>query len=220
MTKRVSIIGAGLGGLATAIRLAKSGFDITIYEKNKNPGGKMNEYRQGQYRFDSGPSLLTMPFVVDDLFRIAGYGREDFIRFSAIDPVCRYFYRDGSQLDTHANPDCMVQAIADFAPGEEKNYQRYITYCEELYDLAGGVFLFSPIHELRKIMSVKNLLLLVKLHKLDAWRTVDRSLRTFFKDKRLIQLFGRYATYNGSDPYQASATLNIIPYVEYNLGAY
>ena len=220
MTKRVSIVGAGLGGLATAIRLAKAGFDVTVYEKNKNPGGKMNEYRQGQYRFDTGPSLLTMPFVVDDLFRFTGYKREDFVRFLAVDPVCRYFYRDGSLLDTHANQQHMAQSIADFAPGEEKNYHRYITYCEELYNLAGGVFLFSPIHELRKIITVKNLPLLFKLHKLDAWRTVDTSLRTFFKDDRLIQLFGRYATYNGSDPYQAPATLNIIPHVEYNLGAY
>jgi phytoene desaturase len=220
MSRSVSIVGAGLGGLAAAIRLAKAGFKVTVFEKNAQAGGKMSEYQQGKYRFDTGPSLLTMSFVVDELFHYAGFKREDFLDFVPIEPICRYFFPDGSIFDAYDKSEKMIESLKKFAPAETNHFLNYMKYCEELYNIAGEVFLYTPIRELRKIFKPENFPLFLKLHRLDAWRTVYESLKTFFRDERLIQLFARYTTYNGSDPYRAPATLNIIPYVEYNLGAY
>jgi phytoene desaturase len=220
MLRRVSVIGAGLGGLAAAIRLAQAGFSVTIFEQNARTGGKMNEYSHDGYRFDTGPSLLTMSSVVDDLFNFAGFKRDNFLDFIPIEPLCRYFFPDKTIFDAHSNRNKMLKSLANFIPHEMENFIEYMKYCERLYSSAGITFLYSPIHEIRKILTRDNLSLLFKLYRLDSRRTVVSSLKSFFTDQRLIQLFARYTTYNGSNPFQAPATLNIIPYVEYNLGAY
>ncbi len=220
MGKNIVVIGGGLGALSGAIRLAKMGFDVLLFEQNDKLGGKMNEFLDGQYRFDTGPSILTMDFVADELFSFAGFDRHKFLEFVPIDPICRYFFPDGSIMDASSNIDKMLQAINAISPSETESYKKYLKYCKNIYDLTADIFLFTPIHEIKKIIKKGNPSILFKLYQIDPFKSFHQGVSRFFSDQRLIQLFDRYATYNGSDPFQAPATLNIISYVEYVLGAY
>ncbi len=220
MAKTIAVVGAGLGGLSAAIRLASKGHRVRLFEQNSTPGGKMNIRTMGGYRFDTGPSLLTMPFVVDELFASAGYRREEFLNITPIDPLCRYFYPDGTVLDTHTDVGRMVDALAALSQTDAGSYRRFLAYTQTIYNATADVFLFTPIHEWKELFAVRHLSALVGLHRIDALRTVHQSVSSFFSDPRIVQLFDRYATYNGSDPFRAPATLNIIPYVEYGIGGY
>ncbi len=220
MPKRVLVIGAGLGALGGALRLAKMGFDVTLFEKNETAGGKLNEKKLGGYRFDAGPSLLTMPFVIDELFEFCGFSRKDFLEFMPIEPICRYFYPDGARLDASSHIEKMKREIAQLSPRDAEVYENFLAYTERIYKLTADIFLFSPIHEFAEILKWRNLPTLLRLPQIDPLRTVHGGVSRFFKDARLVQLFDRYATYNGSNPYRAPATLNVIPYVEYVLGSY
>ena len=218
--KRVAVIGGGLGALSGAIRLAQLGFSVQLFEKNPKIGGKVNEVVLEDYRFDTGASLLTMPFVIDELFDFAGFKRSDYLDFVPIDPICRYFFPDGSMMDASADKSKMETAIAQLSPNDVKAYKRFLKYAERIHNLTAEIFMFTPIHEFRKLMRPRYFRTLFRLHQIDPFRTVHQSVSRFFSDPRLVQLFGRYATYNGSDPFQAPATLNIIPYIEYGLGGY
>ena len=218
--KRVAVIGGGLGALSGAIRLARLGFSVQLFEKNPKIGGKVNEVVLGNYRFDTGASLLTMPFVIDELFTFAGFARSDYLDFVPIDPICRYFFSDGSAMDASADKAKMRDAIAQLSPDDVEAYERFLKYGEQIHNLTSEIFMFTPIHEFNKLMKPRHFRTLFRLHQIDPFRTVHQSVSRFFSDPRLIQLFDRYATYNGSDPFQAPATLNIIPYIEYGLGGY
>lgn len=220
MGRNVIVIGGGLGALSGAIRLAKMGFDVQLFEQNEKLGGKMGEFTDKNYRFDTGPSLLTMNFVIDELFNFAGFNRPDLLEFVSVDPICRYFFPDNSIIDTSSNLDNMLESIRKIAPQDVNSYLKFIKYCEQIYDLTADIFLFTPIHEIRKLIKKTNLNTLINLYKMDPFRTMHKSVSSFFTDQRFIQIFDRYATYNGSDPFEAPATLNIISYVEYVLGGY
>ena len=218
--KRVAVIGGGLGALSGAIRLARLGFSVQLFEKNPKIGGKINEVVLEGYRFDTGASLLTMPFVIDELFDFAGFDRSDYLDFMPIDPICRYFFADGSAMDASADKAKMKAAIKQLSPIDAEAYESFLEYAERIHTLTAEIFMFTPIHEFKKLMKFRYLRTLFRLHQIDPFRTIHQSVSRFFSDSRLIQLFDRYATYNGSDPFQAPATLNIIPYVEYGLGGY
>jgi phytoene desaturase len=220
MSKRVLVIGAGLGALSGALRLARLRFDVTLFEKNPQIGGKLHEKKLGDYRFDAGPSLLTMPFVIDELFEFLGFARRDFLEFVPIEPICRYFYPGGARVDASSDIEKMKREIARLSPRDAEVYENFLSYTERIYKLTADIFLFSPIHEFDEILKWRNLPTLLKLPLIDPRRSVHQAVARFFKDSRVAQLFDRYATYNGSDPYRAPATLNVIPYVEYVLGSY
>jgi phytoene desaturase len=220
MQKHVVVVGAGLGGLAAAVRLSKYGLKVTVFEKNATPGGKMNESRLGNFRFDTGPSLLTMPFVIDDLFSFISKKRNEYLQFVPIDPICRYFFSDNTIFDAFSDREKMHAELHKLAPQEIAAYDKFLDYTQELYKFAAEIFLFTPIHELKKIIKFRFLPSLFKLHRLDPLRTVHQRLNSTFNETKLIQVFDRYTTYNGSDPFQAPATLNIIAHVEYNMGSY
>ena len=220
MSKHVAVIGGGLGGLSAAIRLAAAGFQVSLYEQNPRLGGKMNELHCDGFRFDTGPSLLTMPFVIDELFKAAGFDRRDYLTFTSIEPICRYFWEDGQQLDASGVPEKMQAEIARFSGEDARQYPSFLEYSRTIYDLTADIFLNNPIHELSVVADRQNLKTLRQIHRIDPFRTVHGGIRRFFKHPRIVQVFDRYATYNGSNPYKAPATLNIIPHVEYQLGSY
>ena len=220
MTKQVAVIGGGLAGLSGAIELARRGFSVDLFEQNGRLGGKMNEVRREGFRFDTGPSLLTMPFVLEQLFAGAGFRRREFLDLVPIEPMCRYFYADGSRLDASSDAAAMESAISMLSERDRGRFDRFMAYSRRIYDLTAEVFLFTPIHEWQKLLNRRHLSTLFALPSIDAMRTVHRGVKRFFRDDRIVQLFDRYATYNGSNPYRAPATLNIIPYVEYGFGGF
>lgn len=216
----VVIIGAGLGGLATAISLASKGYSVTVLEKNEKAGGKMDETFLGEFRFDTGPSLLTMKFVLEDLFRMQGKKLENYLTISPIDPICQYFFASGLKLNAYADIQRMIAELPDSLKNEKQAIQKYLAYSKKIYDLTADLFLFDSIQNLRHLVNPKAWKTLFNLKSIDPFRTVHEANESFFKSPELIQLFDRYATYNGSDPFQAPATLNIIPHVEYTLGSW
>jgi phytoene desaturase len=218
MGHRAAVIGAGFGGLSAAIELAARGVDVDLFERNSTPGGKASEITADGFRFDTGPSLLTMPFVVDELFAAAGRSRS--VEFVPVDPVCRYVFDDGARLDAWSDEKQLLEAVRSFAPGEDQALRRFLNYSQRIYELTSDLFLFNRLDDLKNLLRFRNVKTLLQLPRIDAFRSVHAAVSEYFKDPRLVQLFDRYATYNGSDPFKAPATLNIIPHVEYRIGGY
>jgi phytoene desaturase len=209
-----------LAGLSGAIHLARKGFRVDLFEQTSHLGGKMGELRLQGCRFDTGPSLLTMPFVLDDLFAAAGSRREELLTLLPLEPMCRYYFADGTRLDASSDAARMDAALAQLSASDAGQFDLFMAYSRRIYEATAEVFLFTPIHEWRKLLQKNPLATLWRLPAIDAWHTVDGGVRRFFQEERIVQLFDRYATYNGSNPFQAPATLNIIPYVEYGFGGY
>ena len=220
MAANVGIIGAGLGGLSAAIHLALRGMAVTVYESNATAGGKAAEVRKDGFRFDTGPSLVTMAFVLEEIYDAAGASAEERVEFVAVDPICRYFYPDGVVLDACADEAAFREQVRAISPSDADAVTRFLDYSQRIYELTSDIFLFHSLTDLKALLRWKNVKTLLRLPQIDPFRTVHERVQGSFRDPRLVQLFDRYATYNGSNPYTAPATLNIIPYVEYRLGGY
>ena len=220
MKKRIGIVGSGLGGLSAAIRLASAGYEVEIFESNSYPGGKAASVEFDGFRFDAGPSLLTMPFVLEDLFAEAGENLSDHLNLKRMDIICKYFYPDSTILNAYSDTNKFADEIELKTSDEKDSVLNYLDYCKNIYELTAELFLFNSPSRLKTFFNAKAFKTLFKINQIDPFRTMDKSNRRFFNDEKTIQLFNRYATYNGSDPYQAPATLNIIQHVEYNLGAF
>ena len=220
MAERIGIIGAGLGGLSAAIRLALRGKHVIVYESNQHPGGKASEHRMQGFRFDTGPSLLTMPFVLEEIYAAAGATAEEPVELIPVDPICRYFYPDGAVLDASADEERFRSQVRAIAPSDAEAVTRFLDYSQRIYELTSDIFLFHSLTDLKALLRWKNVGTLLRLPQIDPFRSVHQRVASYFRDPRIVQLFDRYATYNGSNPYAAPATLNLIPYVEFRLGRY
>lgn len=232
----VVVIGAGVGGLATALRLLTGGFAVTLLERGPRPGGKMRQIAVGSDSFDGGPSVMTMPWVLDDLLACAGVSRRDVLSLSPLSPLCRHFFADGSALDlfadepqppgTHRHPDAAWQRSADeiarvIGPRSAEEYVRFRRHAAAIYSAVEGPFLRRALpHGLREVVTAFSLRDAFGMLRLDALRSLWRALCRQFSDERLRILFARYATYSGADPFVAPATLAVIPHVELAFGVY
>jgi phytoene desaturase len=218
--QKALIIGAGIAGIATAIRLATKGYAVEVFEANAYAGGKLSEFEQQGYRFDAGPSLFTMPQYVDELFTLAGKTPSDYFTYQQLDVVCRYFYPDGTCIDAFAEPEKLATEINQKTGEPATALQRYASNSKRIYHITNHVFLEQSLHRLRTYLTSRTLQSIMRLFQIDAFRSMNQANQSFFKDKRLVQFSNRYATYNGSNPYKAPATLNVIPHLEQHFGAY
>ena len=213
---KVTVIGAGIGGLATAAMLAADGYDVDLFERNDTVGGKMQEYRSNGFRFDTGPSLLTMPFLLKEVFEYCGKKPEEYLAWKSIEPICRYRFSDGTVFNNYLDPEHNRSGLMRIAPEDIDAWDAFLDYSAELYRKAAGNFMFNPLQSMSDI-SLKDL---PDLLGIDAFSTVSKRVDQYFRSPRLRQLFKRFPTYNGSSPFQAPATLNVIPYVELRLGGF
>ncbi|GAB4402631.1 MAG: phytoene desaturase family protein [Microscillaceae bacterium] len=223
MTKNQSsaiVIGAGIAGLAASIRLALKGLSVQVLEANAYPGGKLSEIEEKGYRFDAGPSLFTMPQYVDELFALAGKNPRDYFHYHRLPLLCKYFYEDGLVLEAHAEPEKFAQEVEAKMGEPAENILRFLQKSAEKYALTKEVFLQNSLHRLRNYFSKATGWGLLNFHKLDVFETMHAVNQRSFRDPRLVQFFDRYATYNGSNPYQTPGTMNIIPHLEFGIGAY
>lgn len=216
----VAVIGGGIGGLAAAIRLQSAGFEVTIYEKNDRPGGKLAWRRTRGGYVDLGPTLLTMIPVFEDLFHAAGADLHEHLRLLRIDPTCRYLWSDGTRFDAWAERGRLLEETARVFPEDVVNLDRFLDDVARVYDATADIFLTRPFRGIREMFTLANLRLLPLLGRLGFTSTMHASLSRRFSDPKLIQLLGRFATYNGSSPYSAPATLNLIAHVELSLGSW
>jgi phytoene desaturase len=212
----VLVIGAGVGGLSAAIHLAAAGKQVHILEQSVSAGGKMAERRQGGFRWDIGPSVITMRDVLEDAFRAAGRRMEDHLSLLAMEPLTRYFYPDGGVLDVERSAEATARRLAELDPREGEAYLRYLAYAERLFRITSPAFIYGDPPGLHSLLRFSPLDLLG----IDGLRTMDRSIGRRVFTAHLRQLLDRFATYVGADPYQAPATLNVIAHVELNQGVW
>ncbi|MFW6101094.1 MAG: phytoene desaturase family protein, partial [Bacteroidota bacterium] len=220
MKNHVGIIGAGIAGMASSIRLASEGFRVTVLEKNESPGGKVGEFREDGYRFDTGPTVFTMPELIEELFHKAGRNPSEYLSYRSLDRSCLYFYEDGTRINAYANAKLFADELAAKTGESPENIHRFLRKSKTLYDLTADVFVFNCIHDPKNLLNKSSLKALLNIPRIDAFKTMHKVNRKQFNSEKVVQLFDRYATYNGSSPYKAPGTLNIIPHLEHNIGVY
>ena len=217
MTHRVAVVGAGVGGLATAIRLAIAGHDVTVVERNEQVGGKLSTFERDGFTFDIGPSLITMPHLLDEVFRLAGTTLADEVDLVRLDPQFRYSWRDGSRLVVRDDHEATA-AEFDLFSQEGPAWREFDDHGRKIWDVAERTFFAGPMENpldlLKRMESPKDLLAI------DPLRTLRQAARSTFDDPRLHQWVGRYATYSGSTPGRAPATLACIPHIEARYGCW
>ena len=212
---RVLVVGAGVGALACAIGLASAGIRVQVLERATGPGGKARVVRVGDVDVDAGPTVLTMLWVFDELFDAAGGSFRAELPLEQASVLARHAWSDGTQLDLFADRERSADAIGSVFGGGEA--RAYLAYCEDarrIYEFAEGPFLRSQRLSMTGVMKQYGARGLTALTQLDSHRTMWRSLEKRFAAPRLRQLFGRYATYCGSSPFEAPATLNLVSHVE------
>ncbi|MDG5799938.1 phytoene desaturase family protein [Marinilabiliaceae bacterium ANBcel2] len=217
--KVACIIGAGIGGLAAALRLAAKGFDVTVFEKSTEPGGKLAQFGKDGYRFDMGPSLFTLPGLVEELFTLFGKNMQDYMQVIELPMTCNYFFPDGSNIRAWSDPDQFLDEVQN-SGADRHAVEQYLEKQAFLYSNTADFFLFNSIHKPSTYVGEAGQKSLKALHKLDVFSSMHRRNQKTFGESNLVQLFDRYATYNGSDPYRAPATLNMIAHLEHNTGAW
>ncbi len=217
---KIAIIGAGIGGLTASIKLAHNGFDVSVFEKNSFIGGKAGEIKNNGFRFDSGPSVLTMPFVLEKIFKHCGEDINNYLTIKKLNILNKYFYTDRTEIIAYNDVDKFAGEINRKTLDNKNDIKRYFNYSRNIYDLTADLFIFNNIHDPSTFLNSAALKTLLNIWKIDIFRVMHEANAKFFKDDKTIQLFDRYATYNGSNPFKAPATLNIIPHVEYNLGGF
>jgi phytoene desaturase len=218
----VAVIGAGVAGLAAAARLAVAGHPVTVFEASGSFGGKMHQFElPGGYRFDAGPSLFTLPKLVDDVFRLAHREPADYFRYERLDPITNYFFADGTRLTAWADSQQFATEVEQKLGTSAAAVTQFLGRSGRAYDATAGTFLHKSLHKAGTYFSPETLKAVAALPSLGLTGTMHaRHEKAFANDPRLVQLFDRYATYNGSDPYQAPATLSLIPHLEHGIGAF
>lgn len=217
---KTGIIGAGIGGLASAIRLAAGGHQVEVFEKNSTPGGKIAEFRTAGYRFDMGPSLFTLPGLVEELFDRCGEDIDRWLPYEPLASSCTYFFPDGLVFTFYHDRQKLAAEIREKMEDTPQTLFKRLDRAKEVYELSAPVFLFRPFGKWSEFNTPPYKKMATRLYKLDFFRTMNQANAHDFSDPRFAQLFNRYATYNGSDPYQAPATLNMIAHLENNIGAF
>lgn len=219
--KSIVVIGAGVSGLAAAIRLRLQGHQVTLIEKNNSHGGKLSEFSESGFRFDKGPSLFTEPELVDEIFALARKNPRDYFNYKEVPVSCSYYFSDKTHIQFNTNKQELKLELTNKL-GTDYAY-RTLTYLErskETYDKIGSFFVDRAQVRLKDIFR-KDLLiryphfLTGKLRK-----TLHQYNLSSLKNEKLIQIFDRYATYNGSNPYKMSGLYSMIPHLEQNSGTY
>jgi phytoene desaturase len=217
---RIGIIGAGVAGMASALRMAARGHEVHVFEANPYPGGKLSEIRLGAYRFDAGPSLFTMPMYVDELYDLAKPERSGPLEYERLEAVCHYFWDDGTRLVAHADPEAFAREAEARLGEPAERLLRALRDSRFKYEATGRIFLEKSLHRADTWVSRAVARALPKIPRLDLFASMNQVNQRIFTQPKTVQLFNRYATYNGSDPFRAPGLLNIIPHFEYHFGAF
>jgi phytoene desaturase len=210
-TDHVVVVGAGLGGLSAALRLAGAGRKVTIIERESVPGGRNGLLNKDGYAFDTGPTVLTMPSLINDAFNCVGEDMKDWLELMPLSPLYRAFYADGTQIDVHANTAQMEEEIRRTVSAEEAlGYRKYVDFVTKLYKYEMNDFID------RNIDSPLNLLTpnLARLIALGGFRKLSPKVNQFLKDPRLQKVYSFQAMYAGVSPQQALAIYAVIAYMD------
>ncbi len=217
---KIGIIGAGIAGVATAARLAARGYTVEVFENNDYPGGKLSEFEQDGYRFDAGPSLFTMPMFVDAVFEAAGEDPKAHFQYDRVPIVCRYHWEDGTRLNAWAEATDFAAEIERVLNVPRQKVLDFLAQSRRKYLVSGQIFLEKSLHKLSTWLNLRVAKALFQIPAMDIFKSMNAVHERDLGHPKLVQLFNRFATYNGSDPYKAPGILTIIPHFEHGIGAF
>lgn len=210
MSKKVTIVGAGVGGLATACRLAKDGYAVEVYEKLGCCGGRNNIFETGGFKFDTGPSFVMMPDFFEEVFSYCGENIKDYLDLKVLDPSYKIFYADGNELNVYRDSECTKEELEKIEPGAAKQFDKFIAQTAKIYKVV------RPL--LYSCVSYKSLIdpyywgLVGKIH---AFQSYWQLARKYFKSDKLCYAFTFEAMFMGVSPYQAPAFYSVISYTDH-----
>jgi len=218
--KKAIIIGSGIGGIATALRLRSMNYDVTVFENNNYPGGKLASFDLGPYRFDAGPSLLTMPHFIDELFVLFNENPRDYFNYKKKDISCKYFWDDGTKLNAYSEKSKFINEINKVLGVNESTVSTYLLNAKRKYDLTKSMFLEQSLHKLKTYLSKDLLIGLCNVFSFQINKTLNQVNELELKEPHLVQLFNRFATYNGSSPYKTPGMMTLVQHLEQEYGTY
>lgn len=214
------VIGSGIAGIAAAIRLKNKGYDVCVLEKNSYAGGKLTQISGNGFRFDAGPSLFTMPNLVTELFEISNKKPIEYFNYQQLNVLCNYFYEDGTHIAAHSDIDDFAAEMEKKTSDSAVSIKKHLKQSAYIYEVTNDQFLNKSLHKLSSFTSLSTLIAIFKSPFLNIFSSMNQVNEQRFTDSKTVRLFNRYATYNGSNPYKAPGILNIIPHLEFSLGAY
>lgn len=218
--KKVAIVGSGVAGLASSIRLAAKGYKVEVFEQNEYPGGKLSTFTLGDYRFDAGPSLFTMPHFVEELFTLCGEKSSAHFRYSKKEIACEYFWEDGVTLTAYGEQKKYLKEVEQKLGVPSKVLQGYLARAKKKYDLTASLFLEKSLHKLTTYLTKDTLKAISQIYKLDLHTSLNKVNERELKEQHLVQMYNRYATYNGSDPYQTPGIMSLVQHLEQHFGTF
>ncbi len=210
-TKRVAVVGAGIGGLAAAIRLRIKGFDVEVFEKNGQPGGRVDRLREGGFTFDTGPTLLLMTDVYRDLFAAAGRNLDEEIDLIPLDPNYRVHFGDGDSIRISSSLPALIPELERIEPGVTPRFYRFMESACYKYRLGRSEFVERDFDRASDFFGPRNLRLLLKTKALSNYY---RYVSEYFKTEKLRQTFSFQTMYLGLSPFEAPAVYALLPYTE------
>ena len=219
MTKAI-VIGAGIGGIATAIRLANKGYSVEVFESNPYIGGKLSTFTLGDYRFDAGPSLFTMPQFVDELFRLCGENPVDFFQYKRKEIACTYFWEDDTRLTAYGDTERFTQEVEEKLHVPKATLKRYLAKAKKKFDRTRTLFLESSLHKWRTYLRKETLVGIVKYFSFEINTSLNSVNQAQLQEPHLVQFYNRFATYNGSNPYQTPGMMTLVQHLEQHYGTY
>ena len=219
-SNKIAVIGAGIAGLAAAVRLRAAGHEVDVYETSAGPGGKLSQFSLGDYRFDFGPSLFTMPQYVDELFELAGEDPRDHFNYVRLPNVCHYWWSDGTTFVAPADNEQLAQSAEATFGVPAQRIRDFMAAAAHKYEATGRTFLEKSLHKAGTWLDLQVAGAMLKIPGLDLFTSMNAVHERDLGHPKLVQLFNRFATYNGSNPYKAPGLLSMIPHFEHHFGAY
>jgi phytoene desaturase len=211
------VIGSGFGGLAAAVRLAARGHDVTLVEKRDQPGGRAYVYRQDGFTFDGGPTVITAPWLITELFEMAGRKAEDHVTLVPVNPFYRIFFADGAHFDYTGDGEQMEEAIGAFSsfPGDVDGYRTFVDRTERIFAKGFTELATTPfLHPMDMVRIVPDLV------RLQSYRTVYGFIAQFIKDERLRQVLSFHPLLVGGNPFQTTSIYTLIHHLEREWGVW
>ena len=215
MTQKALVIGSGFGGLAAAVRLRVKGYDVSVYEALDQPGGRARVFRRNGFTFDAGPTVITAPHLVSELFTLAGRDMRDYVSLVPVDPFYRVMFHDGSQFDYVGDDERLLSQIAEFNPRDVDGYRRLAAHAERIFDVGFTQLSDRPFGSLSDMLRV-----LPTMMRLKSYRSVYGLVSHYIKDDRLRQLFTFEPLLVGGNPFSTTSIYLLIHWLERKWGVH
>jgi phytoene desaturase len=212
---RGAVIGSGFGGLAVAIRMQAAGIQTTIYEARDQPGGRAYVYQQDGFTFDAGPTVITAPHCIEELFETTGRTMSDYVELMPVDPFYRLVWDDGDQFDYDGDGDAMYERIAARDPADGEGYRRFVEYSKKVFDTGYEKLAATPFLRFSDMVKVAP-----KLIGLRADRSVYKTVAKYVKDEHVRQALSFHSLLVGGNPFDTSSIYTLIHYLERKWGVY